>query len=85
MEFWGRRGEYSWRRRPLYIVGDTSNRYASRSLHLGGTTVAGAVVPLPQSTTIVASRHRETRAEGEEVHALGRYYRPVGGTIADKR
>ena len=33
---------------PLYIVGNKSNRYAARSPHLGGTIVAGAVVPLPQ-------------------------------------
>ena len=33
----------------------------------------------------MASRHRATRAEGEEVHGLGRYYRLEGGTTADKR
>ena len=54
---------------PFILWGDTSNRYAARNPHLGGTTVDGAVVPLWQAGK------RATRTEGEEVHALGRYYR----------
>ena len=48
-----------------------------------------AVLPLPEryyrchsGITAVTSRHRATRAEGEEVHTLGRYYCSEGSPAA---